>query len=105
MHSLATFSVPLRRQPCPSLPPQVLGEDEASVRALADELGIYLKPSSYGMDVKPLLKEACRRAEGRRAGREGSMAPGACQPARPPARQHCAPNAAPSAPNPGHALN
>ncbi|PSC73984.1 116 kDa U5 small nuclear ribonucleo component-like [Micractinium conductrix] len=47
---------------------QVLGEDEASVRALADELGIYLKPSSYGMDVKPLLKEACSKIFGTASG-------------------------------------
>ena len=39
---------------------QILGEDDRSVRAVADEFGVYLKPSSYGMDVKPLVKEACR---------------------------------------------
>lgn len=39
---------------------QILGEDDRTVRAVADEFGVYLKPSSYGMDVKPLVKEACR---------------------------------------------
>lgn len=28
--------------------------------ALMDEFGVALRPTSYGMDVKPLLKEACR---------------------------------------------
>lgn len=38
----------------------MLGEDERSVRAVADEFGVYIRPASYGMDVKPLLKEVCR---------------------------------------------
>ena len=41
---------------------QIIGEDDRTVRAVADEFGVYLKPSSYGMDVKPLVKEACRWA-------------------------------------------
>ena len=47
--------------PTPTPAPQVLGEDDRSVRAVADEFGAYLRPSSYGQDVKPLLKEMCRR--------------------------------------------
>jgi len=39
---------------------QIIGEDDRTVRAVADECGVYLKPSRYGMDVKPLVKEACR---------------------------------------------
>lgn len=42
---------------------QIIGEDDRTVRAVADEFGVYLKPSSYGMDVKPLVKEACRWAQ------------------------------------------
>lgn len=38
------------------------------MRAVANEFGVYLKPSSYGMDVKPLLKEACRWVGGWLAG-------------------------------------
>lgn len=41
-------------------PLQVMGEDDRSVRALMDEFGVQLKPSSYGQNVKPLLKEVCR---------------------------------------------
>lgn len=47
---------------------QIVGEDERSVRAVADEFGVYLKPSSYGMDVKPLLKEACSKIFGSATG-------------------------------------
>lgn len=35
---------------------QVVGEDEAELKQVLDGLGIYLKASEYGMDVKPLLK-------------------------------------------------
>ena len=48
--------------PChtPSCPaPQILGEDERSVRGMMSEFGAALRASSYGMDVKPLVKEAC----------------------------------------------
>ena len=38
---------------------QVLGEPESTVRAMLSEFGVYLKPSSYRQDVKPLLKDAC----------------------------------------------
>lgn len=31
------------------------------MRGVMDEFGAALKPASYGMNVKPLLKEACRR--------------------------------------------
>jgi hypothetical protein len=37
----------------------LIGENEASVKALLDEFGVYLKPASFGMDIKPLLKEVC----------------------------------------------
>lgn len=45
--------------PLVSTPSQILGEDERSVRAVMDEFGVSLRPASYGMDVKPLIKEAC----------------------------------------------
>ena len=38
---------------------QVIGEHESSVKRALQEFGVYLKPSAYGQDVKPLLKEAC----------------------------------------------
>ena len=38
---------------------QVLGENDASVKGMLNDLGIYLKPSSFSKDVRPLLKEAC----------------------------------------------
>lgn len=47
---------------------QIIGEDERSVSALADEFGVYLKPSSYGMDVKPLVKEMCSKIFGNASG-------------------------------------
>lgn len=38
---------------------QVLGEHESSVKKMLDEFGVYLKPSTFGKDVKPFLKDAC----------------------------------------------
>ena len=38
---------------------QVLGEPESSVKAMLAEFGVYLKPSAFRQDVKPLLKDAC----------------------------------------------
>ena len=38
---------------------QVLGENDAAVKDMLSDLGIYLKPSSFSKDVRPLLKEAC----------------------------------------------
>ena len=38
---------------------QVLGENDTSVKGMLNNLGIYLKPSSFSKDVRPLLKEAC----------------------------------------------
>ncbi|KAK9845164.1 hypothetical protein WJX84_001482, partial [Apatococcus fuscideae] len=38
---------------------QVLGENDASVKGMLNDLGIYLKPSAFSKDVRPLLKEAC----------------------------------------------
>jgi hypothetical protein len=46
-----------RTPSCPA--PQILGEDELSVRGMMSEFGAALRASSYGMDVKPLVKEAC----------------------------------------------
>lgn len=40
--------------------PQIVGEDQRSVKAVMDEFGVALRPDSYGKDVKPLLKEALR---------------------------------------------
>jgi hypothetical protein len=39
---------------------QLIGEDERSVRGVMEEFGVGLRPQSYGMNVKPLVKEACR---------------------------------------------
>ena len=38
---------------------QILGEHESSVKKMLDEFGVYLKPSTFGKDVKPFLKDAC----------------------------------------------
>lgn len=47
---------------------QVLGEHESSLKLALEEFGVYLKPSSYGQDVKPLLKEACKAIFGNASG-------------------------------------
>lgn len=47
---------------------QVVGEHENSLKRALSEFGVYLKPSSYGQDVKPLLKESCRSIFGNSAG-------------------------------------
>jgi hypothetical protein len=39
---------------------QIIGENEQCVRGLMDEFGVALREDSYGMNVKPLVKEACR---------------------------------------------
>ncbi|KAK9817833.1 hypothetical protein WJX72_002861 [[Myrmecia] bisecta] len=46
----------------------VVGEHETSIKRTMDEFGVYLKPSVYSMDVKPLLKEACAKIFGTAAG-------------------------------------
>ncbi|MEW5309265.1 MAG: hypothetical protein WDW38_001161 [Sanguina aurantia] len=38
---------------------QVLGEHPKTIENMLATFGVYLKSSSYGMDTKPLLKEAC----------------------------------------------
>ncbi len=35
---------------------------------MLSELGVYLKPSTYSMDTKPLLKEACSHVFGSSSG-------------------------------------
>lgn len=47
---------------------QVVGEPESSLKQALSEFGVYLKGSSYGQDVKPLLKESCRSIFGNSAG-------------------------------------
>jgi len=47
---------------------QVIGEHESSLKRALDEFGVYLKPSAYGQDVKPLLKETCKSIFGSSAG-------------------------------------
>lgn len=47
---------------------QVLGEHESSLKLALEEFSVYLKPSSYGQDVKPLLKEACTAIFGTASG-------------------------------------
>ena len=46
----------------------MVGEHESSLKRALNEFGVYLKPSSYGQDVKPLLKESCRSIFGNSAG-------------------------------------
>ena len=50
----------------PLLPPS--GEHPKTIELMLSELGVYLKPSTYSMDTKPLLKEACGRVFGSAAG-------------------------------------
>lgn len=46
----------------------VIGEHPKSIEAMLSELGVYLKPSTYSMDTKPLLKEACSHVFGSSTG-------------------------------------
>lgn len=47
---------------------QILGEHESSVKKMLDEFGVYLKPSIFGKDVKPFLKDACSQIFGSATG-------------------------------------
>lgn len=47
---------------------QILGEHESSVKKMLDEFGVYLKPSTFGKDVKPFLKDACSQIFGSATG-------------------------------------
>ena len=47
---------------------QVLGEADVSVKGMLEEFGVYLKPSAFTADVKPLLKESCSSIFGSAAG-------------------------------------
>jgi len=42
----------------------VLGEHQSTVQRLLEEFGAYLRPSVYGLDVRPLLKAVCREVFG-----------------------------------------
>ncbi|GAX78591.1 hypothetical protein CEUSTIGMA_g6030.t1 [Chlamydomonas eustigma] len=46
----------------------VIGEHPKTIEAMLSDLGVYLKPSTYSMDTKPLLKEACSHVFGSAAG-------------------------------------
>ncbi len=37
----------------------VIGEEQPKIQEILDEFGVYLKPSTFSLDVKPLLKEVC----------------------------------------------
>ncbi|KAL3148256.1 hypothetical protein ABBQ38_15518 [Trebouxia sp. C0009 RCD-2024] len=47
---------------------QILGEHESTVKKMLDEFGVYLKPSIFGKDVKPFLKDACSQIFGSATG-------------------------------------
>mmetsp|Transcript_20010 Transcript_20010/g.60453 ORF Transcript_20010/g.60453 Transcript_20010/m.60453 type:complete len:985 (+) Transcript_20010:276-3230(+) len=47
---------------------QVLGEADVSVRATLEEFGVFLKPSTFTQDVKPLLKQSCSAVFGSATG-------------------------------------
>ena len=47
---------------------QVIGEHESSLKQALASFGVYLKPSSFGQDVKPLLKESCKGVFGSASG-------------------------------------
>ena len=44
------------------------GVHPKTIESMLSELGVYLKPSTYSMDTKPLLKEACGKVFGSAAG-------------------------------------
>mmetsp|Transcript_18570 Transcript_18570/g.39863 ORF Transcript_18570/g.39863 Transcript_18570/m.39863 type:complete len:988 (-) Transcript_18570:519-3482(-) len=46
----------------------VIGEHPKSIESLLGQLGVYLKPSTYSMDTKPLLREACSNVFGSATG-------------------------------------
>ena len=62
------FSGIISLNPRVQIPTQVVGEHESSLKQALSEFGVYLKPSSYGQDVKPLMKECCRSIFGNSAG-------------------------------------
>jgi U5 small nuclear ribonucleoprotein component len=43
---------------------QALGEHQKSIEKVLAEFGVYLKPSVYQMDVKPLIKVCCKEVFG-----------------------------------------
>lgn len=47
---------------------QIIGEPDTAVKGVLDEFGVYLKSSSFGADVKVLLKEACEQVFGTATG-------------------------------------
>mmetsp|Transcript_32249 Transcript_32249/g.84013 ORF Transcript_32249/g.84013 Transcript_32249/m.84013 type:complete len:1110 (+) Transcript_32249:169-3498(+) len=47
---------------------QIIGEHPKTIEHTLGQLGVYLKSSSYSMDTKPLLKEACSQVFGGSAG-------------------------------------
>lgn len=46
-------------RPSPCTDPVLAGEHPKTIEHTLGQLGVYLKSSSYSMDTKPLLKEAC----------------------------------------------
>lgn len=46
----------------------VIGEHPKTIEAMLSEVGVFLKPSTYSMDTKPLLKEACSHVFGSASG-------------------------------------
>ena len=47
---------------------QIVGEPDTAVKHVLDEFGVFLKSSSFGSDVKVLLKEACEQVFGTATG-------------------------------------
>ena len=39
----------------------VAGEHPKNIESILSEFGVFLRTSAYGMDTKPLLKEACSK--------------------------------------------
>lgn len=46
----------------------VIGEHPKTIETMLGEIGVFLKPSTYSMDTKPLLKEACSHVFGSASG-------------------------------------
>lgn len=69
-----TSSVQFILEPIYKMYSQLLGEPESSAKAMLADFGVYLKPSAFKQDVKPLLKDACSSIFGSATGLTDMMA-------------------------------
>ncbi|KAG1674860.1 hypothetical protein FOA52_015250 [Chlamydomonas sp. UWO 241] len=55
-------------EPLYKLVSTVVGEHPKTIESVLSELGVYLRPSTFSMDTRPLMKEACTAVFGSSAG-------------------------------------